>query len=85
MFTNQNTTKSINQLNESYNLYWKEFVEIISHKKTNVMSEDVTTPPSISIEKKVFEVTKHCSYLESAILYSMEIDLRIAKSVCVIE
>ena len=60
----------------------------ISIKKTKVTGQNVPTPPSISINNEVLEVTDHFTYLGSTVTSNLsldkEIDKRIAKAAAVL-
>ena len=65
----------------------KKFGLTISIRKTEVMGQDVQSPPSITIDNQVLEVADHFTYLGSIISSNLsldsEIDKRIAKAASV--
>ena len=72
---------------DSFSHACKEFGLTISIKKTNVMGQNVPTPPSITINNEKLEVTDYFTYLGSTICSNLsldkEIDKRIAKAASV--
>ena len=62
----------------------KDFGLTISLKKTNVLSQDVETPPTITIDDHQLEVVHQFTYLGSTIFDNLsldaEINMRIGKA-----
>ena len=52
----------------------KEFGLTISIRKTEVMGQDIPSPPSITIDNQVLEVADHCTYLGSIIFSNLSLD-----------
>ena len=82
------TEEGLQRLIDRFAYACKEFGLTISIKKTNVMGQNVPTPPSISINNEVLEVTNHFTYLGSTVTSNLsldkEIDKRIAEAAAVL-
>ena len=78
------TEKGLQELIDCFSSACKKFGLTISVKKTEVMSQNVETPPTIKIDNKPLQVTNNFTYLGSTINNSLslnpEIDRRIAKA-----
>ena len=59
---NSHTEEALQQLIDRFSHACKEFELTISIKKTNVMGQDVPSPPAVSIDNVVLEVTDHFTY-----------------------
>ena len=59
----------------------KEFGLTISITKTEVMGQDVTSPPSITIDNQALEVADHFTYLGSIISSNLSLDSEINKHI----
>ena len=81
------TEEDLQRLMDRFSHACKEFGLTISIKKTNVMGQNVPSPPAISIDNEVLEVTDHFTYLGSTITSNLsldaELDKRIAKAAAV--
>ena len=53
----------------------------ISIKKTNIMTQDVPTPPSIAISGEVLEVTDQFTYLGSTVTSNLSMDTELSKRI----
>lgn len=82
------TEEELQQLLSQFSHACKEFGLTISIKKTNVLSQNVPSPPSISIDGEVLENTDHFKYLGSTITSHLsldkEIDTRIARAAAIL-
>ena len=78
------TEEGLQTLINQFTSACKEFGLTISIKKTEVMGQNVTEPPTIQIDSKALEVSDHFTYLGSTISSNLsldhEIDRRIAKA-----
>ena len=81
------TEEALQGLMDRFSQACKEFGLTIRITKTNVMGQDIPSPPAISIDNEVLEVTCHFTYLGSTITSNLsldaEIDKRIAKAAAV--
>ena len=81
------TEEDLQRLMDRFSHACREFGLTISIKKTNVMGQDVPSPPAIRIDNEELEVTDHFTYLGSTITSNLsldaEIDKRIAKAAAV--
>ena len=81
------TKEALQQLMDRFSHACKEFGLTISIKKTNVMGQDVPSPPAVTIDNVVLDVTNHFTYLGSTITSNLslhaEINKRIAKAAAV--
>lgn len=62
-------------------LAYREFSLTISLKKTNLMGQDVSEAPSISIEDYTLEVVKDFTYLSSTISSNLSLKAEIKKRI----
>ena len=81
------TEEDLQRLMDRFSHACREFGLTISIKKTNVMGQDVPSPPAIRIDNEELAVTDHFTYLGSTITSNLsldtELDKRIAKAAAV--
>ena len=81
------TEEDLQRLMDRFSHACREFGLTISIKKTNVMGQDVPSPPAIRIDNEELEVSDHFTYLASTITSNLspdaELDKRIAKAAAV--
>ena len=75
------TEEGLQHLMDRFAHACKEFGLTISIKKTNVMGQDVPSPPSISIDDQELEVTDQFTYLGSTIASNLSLDVEISKRI----
>ena len=78
------TEEDLQRLMDRFSHACREFGLTISIKKTNVMGQDVPSPPAIRFDNEELEVSDHFTYLDSTITSNLsldaELDKRIAKA-----
>ena len=81
------TEEDLQRLMDRFSHACREFGLTISIKKTNVMGQDVPSPPAVRIDNEELEVSDHFTYLASTITSNLsldaELDKRIAKAAAV--
>ena len=73
--------EELQQLINQFSHTCKEFGLTISIRKTEVMGQDVPSPPSITIDNQVLEVADHFTYLGSIISSNLSLDSEIDKHI----
>ena len=75
------TEESLRRLMNVFSQACKDFGLTISLKKTNVVGQDVPTPPTIVIENYQLEVVHQFTYLGSTISDNLSLDVEINKRI----
>ena len=75
------TEQELQRLIDRFSQACKDFGLIISLKKTNVLSQDVDTPPAIYIDDHQLEVVHQFTYLGSTISDNLSLDAEINKRI----
>ena len=75
------TEQELQRLIGRFSQACKDFGMIISLKKTNVLSQDVDTPPAIYIDDHQLEVVHQFTYLGSTISDNLSLDAEINKRI----
>ena len=73
--------EELQQLISQFSHTCKEFGLTISIRKTEVMGQDVPSPPSITINNQLLEVADHFTYLGSIISSNLSLDCKIDKHI----
>ena len=68
------TEDILQELIDHFSSAWEKFGLTISLKKTEVMSQNVSTPPLITIDNKSLQVANRFSYLGSTINNNLSLD-----------
>ena len=75
------TEEALQRLINCFARAFKEFALTISIKKTNVMGQDVSSIPSISIDEQILEVVDDFTYLGSTISSNLCLDAELNKRI----
>ena len=75
------TEEGFQNLITSFSNACKEFGLTISIKKTEVMGQNTTNPPNITIDEKVLEVADQFTYLGSTISSNLSLDRELDKRI----
>ena len=73
------TEEDLQRLMDRFSHACREFRLTISIKKTNVMGQDVPSPPAIRIDNEELAVTDHFTYLGSTITSNLSLDTELDK------